>query len=278
MTAITLRVRQYRPRSPVVLGVGVAILAIALVTGYGVVLLALAIGIPVVCAVALRPPPIEQDRKTLVRWPDAPVKLRRHIVAPAIREPFARVRKKLAVSVQSRLRRRRDAGSPDSKRTDADADSRLSRLDRSIERADEVVDVVSTPIGSAQAAPGAIALPGSIIRKGGSTRFQRVRIKVIVEMYAIDIVTPDDVSNDADDIGARRRVARVEPELFAEAAHPFGMLFRNVIRRQSFTRAHRGAKRIDPGMQFEPARVRLSDRKLKGIVAGRHPRFPAQEF
>jgi putative inorganic carbon (HCO3(-)) transporter len=55
MTALTLRVRQYRPRSPVVLGVGVAILAIALVTGYGVVLLALAIGIPVVCAVALRP-------------------------------------------------------------------------------------------------------------------------------------------------------------------------------------------------------------------------------
>jgi len=55
MNAITLRVRQYRPRSPVVLGVGVAILAIALVTGYGVVLLALAIGIPVVCAVALRP-------------------------------------------------------------------------------------------------------------------------------------------------------------------------------------------------------------------------------
>jgi hypothetical protein len=55
MTALVMRLRLYRPRSPVVLGVGVAILAIALLTGYGVVLLALAVGIPVVCAVALRP-------------------------------------------------------------------------------------------------------------------------------------------------------------------------------------------------------------------------------
>src|SRR5205085_7463432 len=55
MSDVMLRVRQYRPRSPVVLGVGIAILTIALVTGYGVALLALAIGIPVACAVALRP-------------------------------------------------------------------------------------------------------------------------------------------------------------------------------------------------------------------------------
>ena len=55
MTALVLRLRQYRPRSPVVMGVGVGVLAVALLTGYGLVVLALAVGIPIVCAVALRP-------------------------------------------------------------------------------------------------------------------------------------------------------------------------------------------------------------------------------
>ena len=55
MSDLVLRVRQYRPRSPVIMGVGVAVLAVALLTGYGVLLLALAIGIPTACAIALRP-------------------------------------------------------------------------------------------------------------------------------------------------------------------------------------------------------------------------------
>src|SRR6185436_7978040 len=55
MTALVTRLRQYRPSSHVVLGSGVAILAIALLTGTGVILVALAIGIPTACAVALRP-------------------------------------------------------------------------------------------------------------------------------------------------------------------------------------------------------------------------------
>ena len=55
MIAHVTQLRDYRPRPPVVFGVGVAILAVALLTGYGVVLLALAVLIPTVCAVALRP-------------------------------------------------------------------------------------------------------------------------------------------------------------------------------------------------------------------------------
>src|SRR4051812_46808264 len=55
MGALVVRLRRYRPRSSVILGVGVAILAVALLTGYGVVLVAVAIGIPVAWAVALRP-------------------------------------------------------------------------------------------------------------------------------------------------------------------------------------------------------------------------------
>jgi hypothetical protein len=55
MNDLVGRLRQYRPQSSVVLGVGVGILAVALVAGYGTWLLVLAIGIPVVCAIALRP-------------------------------------------------------------------------------------------------------------------------------------------------------------------------------------------------------------------------------
>src|SRR3954454_24970196 len=55
MSDIVLRVRQYRPRSPVVFGAGVAILAVALLTGHGLALLAIAILIPTACAVAIRP-------------------------------------------------------------------------------------------------------------------------------------------------------------------------------------------------------------------------------
>jgi len=55
MNDLAVRLRQYRPRSPVVFGIGVAILAVALLTGTGIWLVALAIGIPTACAVALRP-------------------------------------------------------------------------------------------------------------------------------------------------------------------------------------------------------------------------------
>jgi hypothetical protein len=55
MTELVDRVRQYRPRSAVVLGAGVVVLAFALLTGRGTVLAALAVGIPVAIAVAQRP-------------------------------------------------------------------------------------------------------------------------------------------------------------------------------------------------------------------------------
>src|SRR5690349_10335830 len=55
MNTLAVRVRQYRPGSRVILGVGVALLAVALLTGTGIWLVALAIGIPAAWAVALRP-------------------------------------------------------------------------------------------------------------------------------------------------------------------------------------------------------------------------------
>ena len=55
MTALDLRLRGFRPRSSAVFGLGIAVLAAALLTDHGVVLLALAIGVPTASAVTLRP-------------------------------------------------------------------------------------------------------------------------------------------------------------------------------------------------------------------------------
>ena len=90
---------------------------------------------------------------------NAPIKLRREIIDPAFREPFARVGEKLPVGIQPCFRRRRHAGSPDSKRTDPETRARLRRFDRAIRRADEFVDVVAPPIRPAQPALAAITFP-----------------------------------------------------------------------------------------------------------------------
>src|SRR4051812_11371468 len=55
MTDLVVRMRRYRPRSDVILGAGVLVLAAALLAGYGLVLLAVTIAIPVAVAIARRP-------------------------------------------------------------------------------------------------------------------------------------------------------------------------------------------------------------------------------
>src|SRR6476620_2674857 len=97
-------------------------------------------------------------------------------------------------------------------------------------------------------------------------------------MNSIDVVAPRDIRDDLNHISARLRFARVDPELFPGTSHPLRMCLRDVVRRQILARAHRCAKRIDPGMQLEPARMCFLDGKGQRIIPWRPACRAAEEF
>jgi hypothetical protein len=56
-----------------------------------------------------------------------------------------------------------------------------------------------------------MAPPGRIIGKGDDARRAWVRIKVIIDMDAIDLIAADNVLYDVEDILTRRRLTRIKP-------------------------------------------------------------------
>ena len=78
---------------------------------------------------ALRPPPIQQRRETLLRRRDRPVKLRRQVIAPALLQPQAGVGVELPILVQPRLDSRRNPRPPNAERTDSKTRPRLRACD-----------------------------------------------------------------------------------------------------------------------------------------------------
>jgi hypothetical protein len=88
-------------------------------------------------------------------------------------------------------------------------------------------------------------------------------------VHAIDVVAADNVLNHAEHVRAGRRLTRIEPKLAPDAADPFRMTFRDMICGQHRVHVRGGTKRIDPGVQFDPARMRFLDRELQRIVTGR---------
>src|SRR6185503_6779497 len=93
----------------------------------------------------------------------------------------------------------------------------------------------------------------------------RIRIEVVVDVDAVDVVSLGDVHDGphrtASDVG----VARIHPQKSIVAPDRRGILLRDVRRRERGVSRVRGAIRIEPRVQLEPALVRLLDREREWI-------------
>src|SRR5262245_41698436 len=92
------------------------------------------------------------------------------------------------------------AVAPDPERADAKFHPRLGGLDRLVGALNEAVDIVAPPVLAAHAAADAVSLPAPVVGKiqhAARGVLLLVRIKVIVEMDAIDVVALYDIHHRA---------------------------------------------------------------------------------
>src|ERR1043166_7930373 len=90
-------------------------------------------------------PPLEQHGKTLAGRIDAPVKLRREIIEPAIHQPRARVSVDGLKLIET-FDLRGKAGPINAERTDADSHPGLRGVNVAIHSLDESIHIVTPPV------------------------------------------------------------------------------------------------------------------------------------
>src|SRR5690606_19876616 len=94
------------------------------------------------------------------------------------------------------------AGAPDAEGADAEAASGVDGGDLVMETLDEGVDVVAAPVGAFEGAAGRAVLgPTGVVVEGDLVPRVvglGVRIEVVVEVDAVDVVAADDVEDDGD--------------------------------------------------------------------------------
>ena len=112
-------------------------------------------------------------------------------------------------------------------------------------------------------------------RRGGGRRHgNRIRIKIVVDVHAIEVVAANHIRDDVERAADREGLGRVHPELLTVGFHRLGMGPRDMIRREGRTGARvAGAVGVEPRVEFEPAAVCLGDPELQRIVKRR--RWPA---
>src|ERR1035437_2447480 len=221
------------------------------------------------------PPPQEQVVAALLIH--APVELRREIVHPSVREPLSRIRVQRGVRIEPRRDRFRVSRAPELERRDPELHPRLQLRDLPVQRLNELIDVAPSPVVARELATAfPVCLPAPIVGKiRGSVRAAfRIRIEVVVEMNAIDIVALHHVEHHAQRLRAHRRLAGIHPELRAVLLYEFRVPAREVRRRKrTLRRRLLRAERIEPRVEFQSAGVRLRHRELERIPE-RHRRHP----
>lgn len=208
----------------------------------------------------LRQPVVEQHREGLRRAVDGPVQLRCQVVEPAFGEPALDIGIQLVVLAEAL-----DAGWPqrrfaEPERADAETRARPDRTHQRVHRLHQPVDVRAAPVVARQRA--GVAAPGCLVgeRHLVIARAQRVGVEVVVDVHAVDVVAAQHVGDDGQRVRGGAGLGRVEPELVAVAPHQRRLRHRHV--RRHVGRLRRGMARavgVEPGVQLEPAPVRLGD-------------------
>ena len=143
-------------------------------------------------------PPVEQYWEALWFLGNGPIELWGPIVEPACSQPLARVRVQDVVLIQpfdgSGMPR-----TPDAEWTDAELRVAFALFDRCVQTFDEAIDVLASPIRARQLAAGVmIALPGAIVGEVGVVVVRGVRIEVVVDVNAVDVVVVENFSDNSE--------------------------------------------------------------------------------
>src|SRR5262249_49419944 len=122
------------------------------------------------------------------------------VVAPAFVQPEDSVGMEFLILVEA-LDTLRPAGSRDPERADPEEDTLLLGLDPPGKPLDQLVDVLAPPVGAVQCTAGRLVFPpAGLVREveillllaRGRVR-DRVGIKIVIEMNAVDIVPSHNV-------------------------------------------------------------------------------------
>ena len=239
---------------------------------------------PYVAAVpVVRQPVVEQRAIRLRRLADGPVQLRRKIIEPAVFEPQLGVRIQAVVLAKADNAWRSPLRFADAEGTDAKAHPAFFSVDALVQSLDQLVDILAPPVGTRQLAAAAhIALPRRLVWEievtlaaGGAVErtfralFDRVGIKIIVNVDGVDVVTLDDVKDHGKRLLGCGFFGRIHPQKAPVLLDRVGAGFRDVVWRHR--RLGRGMARpigIEPGVQFQATRVRLGDPELERVVPG----------
>lgn len=120
-----------------------------------------------------------------------PIELRRQIVEPAVLQPILRVGVDLIVRIEADYAGR-VARTPYAKRANTELYQRFDRLDTIVHVPHQAVDVVAAPIGQSQLASRAHVLTVEL-RVWKRDRTVRIRVKVVVNMDSVYVITSHDV-------------------------------------------------------------------------------------
>ena len=175
-------------------------------------------------------------------------------------------------------------------------------MDAAIERLDELVHVLPPPVGTGEFAAGRkVTLPRGAIGEfeilrgrsgarigerggvglGGPAVGDRIRIKVIVEVDAIEVVVADDFAHDIERAFLGHGFTGVHPHQLAVSFNHAGVRLREMARVEFGNRALvAGAVGIEPRVQLKAPTVRGGDPLAQRIVErlGRAALFPGEKL
>ena len=164
---------------------------------------------------------------------DWPVELGRVVIAPTFVEPQLRIGIEFLVLIET-LHARWITGFPNPKGTYPKLHVRLGGLDLMVEGFDELVHLIPSPIIATKLTPSLqIFFPGWIVWKGDIVDW--IRIKIIIDVDAVDIVPFDDIEKDAQSVLTGFRFTWIEPQVrgfvVAVSFDQFGVSVTDMVRR-----------------------------------------------
>ena len=166
---------------------------------------------------------------------------------------------------------------PDAERTHAHEHVRLLPLHLRPEPLHEPVDIAASPGRPVGDTAGShVAGVALVVGEGNLATVlpHRVRIEVVVDVHAVDVVAGDHVADDIEESIGRSGLARIEPEQPSVAAHRIGHVHTRVrLRRGPGGIGVPDTVGIEPHVEFEAAGVRFVDREGERVV-GRVGRLP----
>ena len=149
------------------------------------------------------------------------------------------------------------AGAPDAEGADAKFDVRLDLVNLSVQALDEIVDVHAAPVAAFHVA--AKFFPARIIRERRAFGIG-VRVKIIIDVNAIDIVPAYHVEHHFERVGCGGGFSGIQPLVAIIGFYEGRLSLADVVGRGgALGGLVTGPIRVEPCVQFQPVFVRFGN-------------------